>query len=258
MTNHRLKILIISAVFYVSNTTALANEKEIKIATTEFPPFYSKSLKNDGYVSEVIRAAFERKGYKIQIDFLPWKRALVMAKDGRYDGIFTLWYRKEREKWFVYSTPLATDVIGFFKLKKKKITFDKLTDLKPYSIGTVRGYANPEAFVKADLKCEESIDDLQNIKRLIYRRIDLILIGRIMGRYLIKKDFPTYLDKIEWMGVSLTEDKQYLGISKKSKGYQKKVTDFNDGYRLLLQDGTIKNLQQKHDLQQPSLLKGNM
>ena len=222
--------LLILCIVFVCAIKAYPEEKTVRLAGCEYPPYYGTSLQNNGFITEIITEAFKRKGYKVHVDFLPWKRALKLAKMGKYDGIYTIWYRKEREQWFAYSDPFPPNEIGFYKRREDTIPFATLEDLKPYIIGIVRGYTNPPKLEKAEYLIKEEVPtDVMNLTKLYHGRIDLALIDKTLAQYLIKTRFPEYADRIEWMGPPLELLYQHIGFSRKKEHYQKIVSDFNKG-----------------------------
>lgn len=54
------------------------------------------------------------------------------------------YYSEDLKKDFILSAPFP-EALGLFK-KDKNIQFKKIDDLKPYSIGVVRGYVNTAEF----------------------------------------------------------------------------------------------------------------
>ena len=166
-------LLAVVVALVISCSGASAAERTLNIAATEFPPYYGKDLENNGFFTEIIREAFKRSGYNLEIDFLPWKRALEGAKRGKYDGLYSVWYRLEREEWFVFSDALPANELVFFKHKDMDISFGSYDDLKPYTIGVVRGYALPPGFEEAGLKTALGNDDEQNMRKLYKRHVAL-------------------------------------------------------------------------------------
>jgi polar amino acid transport system substrate-binding protein len=237
--------ILLSLLSYTSQ--GIAVEKQVRLASSEYPPYFGENLKNNGFISEIIVEAFKEANYQVEVEFFPWARGLELTKRGKYDGMLALWYRKEREQWFVYSAPLPPNEIVFYKRKKDKITFNTYQDLKPYSIGIVRGYANPPDFEKSDfLEKQEVTSDEQNLRKLFLKRIDLALIDRLLAKNIIDTKFPEYAEELEWMSPPLKIDIQYLVISKKAKNYRIKLDDFNSGLKQLSEKGMIEKIMAKH------------
>jgi polar amino acid transport system substrate-binding protein len=226
------------------NTYAI--EKTIMLASTEYPPYYGYNLKNHGFISEIIKEAYNAAGYKIIVDYMTWKRALNDTKEGKYDGLFTVWHRKDREQWFVFTDPLPPNEIGFYKLKKNKITFKTYNDLKSYDIGIIQGYSYPSEFTQAGLRLEGVPQEHHNIAKLILGRMDLIVTDKILGKYIMATMHPESIDAVEWLEPPIEVTNQYLVISKKTQDYQSKVEAYNLGLRTITKKGFIKKIMAKH------------
>ena len=160
--------------------------------------------------------------------------------------MFTVWYREEREEWFVFSDPLPANELGFYKRKDRDISYQNYDDLKPFSIGVVRGYASPPGFDDAGLKTSLANDDEQNLRKLQKGRVDLVLIDKITGKFQIDSKLSSEQGELEWIEPPLHVDIQYLVISKKIADYEATLRDFNKGLAEIDADGTLKTIMAKH------------
>jgi len=226
-----------------------SSDKEIFLTSTEYPPYYGQKLKNNGFISEVIRAAFKKTGYKVKVEFYPWLRSKIMAENGESDGMYTLWHTEEREKWFVFSNPIPPhNAIGFYKRTNSEITFETYQDLKPYIIGSVLGYAYSPKLMMAGLKGSKFYTDEKLITKLVQGRIDLAIIDRLQGAYLFKTRFLTKNKKFEFMEPPLEIRQQHLVISKKRKRAHKIINDFNHGLEEIINNGFYDEITGGHGL----------
>ncbi|HCL56932.1 MAG TPA: hypothetical protein DHW82_07985 [Spirochaetia bacterium] len=224
-----------------------AEKKIIKLATLDWEPYIGQKLANNGYVAEIAREAFLREGYELQLDFLPWARVVQETKSGKYDGYFPEYYSKEVEKDFIFSAKFKGGPLVFFKKKGRNISYEKLTDLKPYTIGVVREYVNTEEFDKADyLKKEEVVDDLTNIKKLLAGRIDLFVADKFVGLYLLRTFLPEKAGEMDFISPSLEEKDLYLCFPKQITRSEMLVKVFNSGLEKIIKDGTVNKILKKH------------
>lgn len=248
MTQHRLtRYGLVTILLLIMPFQAAGSEKTITLATCEYPPFYSEQLENRGVITEIIVQAFKRTNLSVNIKFYPFVRALRMAKKGRVDGLYTAWYRKERDQWFVFSDPLPPNEIVFYKHKSTLIPFKTYQDLKTYQIGVVRGYYNPPLFKESTfLNKKEAVDDKENLEGLIRHYHDLILIDEQVARYLIRTRFPEYVNFLEPMTPSLEKIDQHLVISKQIPDHQEKMDLFNQGLKSIKKEGIYKKILLKH------------
>jgi len=168
-------------------------QQTVKLTSLEWPPFSGKDLPEQGASVAVARAAFQAMGYKLDVQFLPWERAVYLAKnDAGVAGYFPEYYSDDNAKDFHYSDPAGSSPIGFAQRVDNPVAWDKLDDLKGVTIGTVSGYINTDEFdaMAADkqLKVVPVADDLSNLRILAQHsdRIALAVIDRNVFRYLLK------------------------------------------------------------------------
>lgn len=170
---------------------AVAEDKVVRLATLEWAPYTSQTLKHQGATTEVVRRAFKAMGYELQIMFYPWERAVKMGSDGSYglDGFFPEYYREDVNDGVVFSDPVGYGPLGFAERVNRVIDWNKLEDLTPYTIGTVQGYANTlefdERVAEQTLNVSEAMTDVTNLMKLVYGRVDLSVIDQHVFAYLL-------------------------------------------------------------------------
>jgi polar amino acid transport system substrate-binding protein len=172
-----------------------AENKVVRIATLDWPPYTGKDLPKGGATTEVVRSAFAKIGYQVEVEYRPWKRAIDMAAKGSDDVIaYFPGYHCEHRSGFVGSEPLGNGPLGLAEHVDAPITWSTLDDIadQQLKIGTVLGYANTDAF---DAKvgtgyilAVPSNDDLTNLKKLVRRRIDAVVIDKLVLEYLKATD----------------------------------------------------------------------
>ncbi len=233
--------LFISVLILVLSNMVIAEEKNVALITEpSWAPFYGEELKNGGYITEIIRQAFKAKGYNITVDWKPWKRAVVESETGLYDGLLGTYYNEERAKKLVYSDPIDKDEIVFFSKKGQGIKYENLTDLKPYVIGTGVGFTYTEEFDSADyLEKFPVVSTEQNIRRLISNRIDLFVDSKKVVLHIIKIKLPEHIGALEILTPELEAQHLHIGFSKKKPHHKQLVQDFNQGLKIIKENGTF-------------------
>lgn len=243
----------IALAIILNSALGSAATKKIVLATLNWEPYYGEKLENGGYIAEITREAFQRVGYEVEIKWVPWKRALEQAKEGRYDGLLGAWFSEERAQYFAFTEPIDMTTLSFFKQTGSPILYSTLKDLTPYRIGVTRGYAHTKEFDAAVyLTKEEVTTSSQNIQKLSEGRIDLFVEDRRVVQYLIRNDFLKLNGKIVEVKPPLQEKPLYNAISKKVVGYEHIIEDFNRGLKLLKDDGTFDQILQKYGFSSPS------
>jgi polar amino acid transport system substrate-binding protein len=226
--------------------SASAEERNLHIASTNFPPYYGPELREKGFVSEVITEAFANSGYGVNIEFFPWKRAYEGTKLGDYDALFTVWHRPEREEWFHFSDPLPPNEVGFFRRQDREIPSISLEALSDYLIGTVRGYALPPFFAEGELSISTFTDDESNLRGLTRGRVDLVLGDRKVVRHILKTKLPDSADEIVWIHPPVMIEPQHLVVPRALEDAEEIVAAFNAGLARLQDSGRITAIMQEH------------
>ncbi len=233
--------LFISVLILVFSNMVIAEEKKVSLVTEpSWAPFYGQGLKNGGYLTEIIRQAFKVKGYNITVAWKPWAQAVMECESGVYDSLLGTYYNKERAKKLAYSDPIDKDEIAFFSKKGRGIKYEKLTDLKPYAIGTGIGFTYTKEFDSADyLKKYPVVDTEQNIRKLLFDKIDLLVDSKKVVSYIIQTKFPEHIGALEILTPELESQDLHIGFSKKKPHHKQLVQDFNQGLEIIRKNGTV-------------------
>jgi len=243
--NKKVIFLILSLSYHESGMA-----ESIVLSSMNYPPFYGEEMPNKGPLIEIITQAFKLVGYDTHVVFSPWKRAILSAKKGRtVDGMVGVWHNEDRAKDFLYSKPIYPNRVGFYKHKDREIEYQSYADLanNGYTLGSVRGYILPEGLKESGIKIENVTDDIQNLKKLSLKRVDLVVIDKDFAHYALKS-LPNTAQAIEWLEPTLSKLQQYLIVSRKTRNSHKKMQDFNRGLALLKEKGEFNAIIKKHGL----------
>ncbi len=169
-----------------------AARETVRLVTLEWPPFASQTLPSGGVAIELVERALSSTSFRLEVDFMPWKRALDRANvDPAVIGILPIYEDNlsNRLKGYFLSKPLLESPLLVVSHQDKPVDWTNLTDLRPYLIGTVAGYKNEPEFdamaAQRALRTEEVPDDISNLRKLAARRIDAAIIDAAVFQYLI-------------------------------------------------------------------------
>ena len=221
---------------------SLAIDK-VTVATTEYSPFTDSAAIHGGFVNRVIREAFARKGIAVEFKYLPWKRAVVMSTEAKYDALSFTFENAERELDFFFSDQLSDHSEVFFIKKGTNIPdWENLSDLSEYDFGATRAYTYTDEFsslVKmGTLKATEVPDDLTNFKKLAAGRIDIFPMDEITGWSIVNKELPTLKHTLETLEKPLRATKGFLCFPRKAAQSEALLKIFNEGLETIKDDGT--------------------
>ncbi|HWP94617.1 MAG TPA: ABC transporter substrate-binding protein [Gammaproteobacteria bacterium] len=185
-----LVVLLLAA----ASLVAAPQDATVRLASLEWPPYTGAQLPEQGTSSAVVRAAFAAAGYRVEIDFFPWSRAVLMARspDSGYDGYFPEYYAAHLERDFFFSKPIGEGPLGFAHLVNRPLEWNSLDDLAGTRIGVVQDYVNTEEFdrrvAEGRLTVEAVTSDRLNVRKLLRGRLPVIVIDRNVLEYWLRHD----------------------------------------------------------------------
>lgn len=226
--------------FIIYSTAPWVEAREISMVSTDWPPYYSSELKNEGVVTVIVRTAFQRAGRNASIKFIPWGRAMKLVEYGEHDLLMGAYYTEERSKKYLYSDPFFDIKVGLVAMKSLNVqSYSKLQDLTPFTIGVSRGWANSPEFDEANyLKKEEATNQILNVRKLFKNRIDMIAISFEAFRYEVATMAEHSADDVVFLQPPLNISSIYLMVSLNIPERELIITDFNQGLAEIKQDGT--------------------
>ncbi|MBN2651089.1 MAG: transporter substrate-binding domain-containing protein [Spirochaetales bacterium] len=232
------KIFLLATILFSFNFIYAQNK--VTLTTLDWPPYIGSEMNNDGYVAQLVKEAFKRGGYSLNYGYYPWARVIALAESGQADGYFPEYYDESLKEKYYVSDPFPGGPLGFMARKDSNIKFSKLTDLKPFRIGVVRGYVNTAEFDSAAyLTKDEGNDDETNIRKLLEKRVDLIVIDKYVGFHILKSSFASRAGEIVFLETVLEEKDLYVCINKKVPNAGAIVAAFNRGLASMIKDGTV-------------------
>lgn len=162
----------------------------MRLASLDWLPYVGATLEREGWSSFVAETAARQAGYRTVIEYFPWTRAMQLgAKDSRYAGYFPAYYTEERTHHCHFSAPIGTSTVGLAYLKNTPLQWQSLQDLSSLRIGVVAGFSNGPAFdalvKEGKLTVDTSPNDMLNLRKLLARRVDAVVIDRLVMRYLL-------------------------------------------------------------------------
>jgi len=221
--------------------------QKIVLATGEFPPLNSESLKHFGLIPKIVTEAFALEGVEVEYQFYPWARAYRLSADGEVDGTAQWYLSEEREAEHFYSDPLMSEDVVWFHLKSHPFEWDGLDSLQDLEIGAIYGYTYTPEFYQAIEDKKLSVDFVsttqQNFDKMLAKRIDIYPESIDAGYYKIFKTYP-----IETAMLFTNNPKpfmsthSYLLLSRKIEGNDLLMEKFNRGLKELRDTGRYDEL----------------
>jgi polar amino acid transport system substrate-binding protein len=192
-----------------------ARADTVRIATTEWPPYTSAALPGEGASAAVLRAAFKAMGHELQLEFLPWARAVYEGTQGkRLVGYFPAYESEERSRLGLRSARIGSSPVGFAHRAAEGPRWTTLDELSSFKIGVVRDYVNTAEFDARSrdgrLRTEAAVNDEENLRKLVGQRIDLAVIDRTVFHSLLAQHPALKSAGLQFGDRSLLEDKAFF------------------------------------------------
>ncbi len=230
----------------------------VVLAATAMPPYMDVRLLGQGYVAELVRAAFEAEGYVLDIRFYPPARARALLAAGEVDGLLPVGTDPAMASDLLLSDSFPGAVVGLMKSRKLALSYpanaaeDPIRTLQAFSayrMGAVREIANAPGFESAKfLKREWVSDDLQNLDKLGLGRIDLVLIDKYRAGELLATQRPHLIGKLDFLDPPLFQSRFHVAFSAHRPNANTLRATFNRGLAKLVQKGETERIMARHGL----------
>ena len=221
---------------------------EILFVVDDFPPY--QYLTPDGEARgssyEAVQAIFDNLRIPIQVEFLPWKRAVKTTKYGLATGLFSCGYKKERESFIHYSAPINYSTKGVIVKKTYQGSpISALKDLHNVSVGAVTGFAANEFLNKAGIPFFGVPTISSAIPMLAHERFDALYLSLETGQFLAAE--AGMAGAFEYFPLKDFALRPYhLCFSKKWPGYRELAEKFNHALGELQASGRLKAIYAKY------------
>lgn len=154
-----------------------------------FPPLYFKPADSErGIFEQIFDEVAKVTGDRYIAKFVPNRRKIKMFEDREIDiepGVSPEW-RKPQAAISLYSVPFAdTEEVLLFH-KDDQRGYAKLSDMKGRTLGCIAGFVYPEfekQMAAGAVKRDDSKDREMMIQKLIKRRVDAIILPRVVAEY---------------------------------------------------------------------------
>ncbi|MAD75765.1 MAG: polar amino acid transporter substrate-binding protein [Rheinheimera sp.] len=228
----------------VALTNCTVSAEVIRLASSNYDPHYGERLAHQGATIEIIRQAFALQDIQLEVDFLPFARALYESQQGHYTGLAAAWYSEQRTAHFYYSQPLYANKIVFFKRKKDTIRFQNYQELRSQHrrLGVVQGYAQPAGLLESGLNTISVATDEQALAMLALQRVDLVPVDLMTALYILEFKLPQYQQQLDWLTPELEQRPMYLVLSKKDPANMQRIARFNLGLQQLRASGQYQHI----------------
>lgn len=186
LPNTMVSFAIALSICLLANTGyAFDKNKRLIASTLEYPPYeFSEGGVAKGIAIEIIREAVRRTGVdQVEFNFYPWKRAVLMARNGQADLLFNAGVNDERKVWgeYVKSTLILQRYVLFKRSNDHFQVTEKFDSVENITIAIRRGYLYGSGPFRQSLDnamfsgVVYSNSTEQSINMLLKNRVDLFV-----------------------------------------------------------------------------------
>jgi polar amino acid transport system substrate-binding protein len=232
-----------AAFFGIFLFTAVAMADPLPIATGEWVPFSSKTMKDYGAFTRRVTIVFQEMGIEPAYRFYPWQRCFDAVLKAQAWAAFPYAPTAERAKKFWFSDTLACSKTLFFYYDHGNSTrsyrVESLNDLKSYKLGGIRGYFYEKFFEKSGINVDYVNKEISAMEKLKLGRIDLVPVNELVGWNLVDTHFPSERHKFKTLALPLSVNTLCLMVSRDFPGSKAFLERFNRALSICVRKGRL-------------------
>jgi len=199
-----------------------AAERVIKISSDPWEPWVfgeEGEVATGGWSIDITNELFQRLGIKTDIQVYPYERCIRQMKTGERDMLLMAKKTKERQKYLLYTDVSVNDpqLLYYATNRNNAFEWSDWSDLNKLAIGGVRGFNYGkfhDAAKKHDITLELTENDLQNVKKLLAGRIDLVMLNRSTAQHFLSTH-PEFRGRLQAARKPIANAEFYIALSKK-------------------------------------------
>jgi len=235
-----MKSKIVAIILFLLVATPCFAGDPVVLVTNEYMPYVNTSLRESGFITEVVVAAFKEVGVETKIEFRPWRRCAMLVEDGKVFGAFPYAVTKKRQKyaWFSDSVWECRNVFFYLKGRLGDYDFTNLEALKRFRIAGTSGNYYEEIFEEAGLRVDYAPGEASGVRKVWEMRTELFAEDELVGWSLISRIFPDHRHLFGSTPTPWNVNPQTVMVSKKYPGSRELMEKFNEGLKTIRENGT--------------------
>lgn len=181
-------LFVLGAVWLGLGSAPATADPMIRLCTSDWPPYTIKPQEGkpqdgnpvSGLHTEIVRTAFERLGFEVEIQSVAWERCLSDTAAGLYDGLYSASFRPERAAFAIYPKQRLR-AVSYVVLVRKGAAHgwnaERVAAALPQPIAVPRGFAIIQDLQKIPGVTVDAgaLNDFQNLAKLLEGRVGAII-----------------------------------------------------------------------------------
>ena len=240
---------------FITLTSYLQSDTITLIADEWCPYNCSKNSKNLGYMVDITKLIFEKKGHNVVYEEnIAWDKAIQLTREGKYTAVIGA-YKDDAVDFIFPKVSQGISTNSFFTKQSSSWVYKDISSLKDITIGAVQGYSyGPELdqYIKKYKNDSTKVQLISgnrsiyyNAKKLLYGTIDTMLEDSNVLEYYFKVKNKNIPFKI--VGTSYFDD-IYIAFSPKNPNAQKYADILSNGMIEIRKNGELNKILSKYSL----------
>ncbi len=220
--------------------------QQLEVSSFDYTPFMSSKLipeKGHGFGVDITAAAFNSVGIEPIFKFSSIKRNIVMMIHGKsIANLGTISHFKEAAK--------KGDIIGveifpvhfimyYLNSRIGPVRFNRLSDLKSYTIGNVRGSATTKILTSAGLEIDWVSSIELNFRKFFAGRFDLCVSAELTGDDFVKRKYSEKWPEISKIKPPILTVPMSMNFT---KSHSELADRFQQGMDIIKANGTFEKI----------------
>lgn len=220
-----------------------------------WPPLMEIS-ERQGIISQIATEALMLSGNDLDIELVPWSRALAMIQSQKKDLLIGAWYTEERNAYLRYSEPIYESEIAFVSHENKSFKYSGLESLRGLSVGTLPNYTySPHFLAATHFNKVEAHDLVTNLKNVVNGRLDATLDDRFVLQHVIRQLPSASQSKLVIIDPTFIKKNIYIAANRDDPRSEELIGLINKGVLKLKRSGRYLEILNEYNLPQQSLKK---
>lgn len=221
------------------------------LVNTIYPPLVNPrgDAAGEGIDIEIAREALRRGGHAgpIDIQWVPWKRALFMLQQGTADLTTTVNYSTERDRFLRWSLSYrAGKQYHFYTRRGAGQQLTRLEDLQGLRLALSAGYIYPQAVLDQVSGRVEYGRDVSAAVRLVeHDRADVVLVTALVGQWEVRR--LALADRLDRQPLQhFNPEPTFMAFSKNSPRAEAALVAMDHGLASMQRDGSIGRIEKRY------------
>lgn len=221
------------------------------LANAVYPPLVNPQghASGEGIDIEIAREALKRGGHAgaIEIQWVPWKRALFMLERGTADFTTTVNYSPERDRFLRWSQAYRAGVrYHFYSRKGSGLKLQHLEELRGHTLALSAGFIYPKPVMEVAAGRVEYGRDVGGAVQLVERnRAEVVIVSALAGTWEIRQ--LGLADRLERHALEyFNAEPSFMAFSKNSPRSSAALAAMDAGLASMQRDGSIARIEKRY------------